>query len=185
MPMIVGKHERTLAIDGPYIHVRIPFTILNSVVVIDVVVYRSCRRRTRAPKWYLTVARRRRTTSIASFRASPASRPLPRSASSYIASRETVGISGTNSRRRVQSSRVRPVHVHSLQCLKNVQCLYLCTHEQTKSCRLSRASSLHWSDQTVSLAKHGDTSTHCDDSLSSVAPLASSEIPPPLNSHLD
>ena len=22
MPMIVGKHERTLAIDGPYIHVR-------------------------------------------------------------------------------------------------------------------------------------------------------------------
>ena len=23
MPMIVGKHERTLAIDGPYIHVRI------------------------------------------------------------------------------------------------------------------------------------------------------------------
>ena len=23
MPMIVGKHERTLAIDGPYIHVRL------------------------------------------------------------------------------------------------------------------------------------------------------------------
>ena len=23
--MIVGKHERTLAIDGPYIHVRMPF----------------------------------------------------------------------------------------------------------------------------------------------------------------
>jgi hypothetical protein len=22
MPMIVGKHERTLAIDGPYVHVR-------------------------------------------------------------------------------------------------------------------------------------------------------------------
>lgn len=28
MPMIVGKHERTLAIDGPYIHVRIPFLLL-------------------------------------------------------------------------------------------------------------------------------------------------------------
>ena len=28
MPMIVGKHERTLAIDGPYIHVRF-FTLIH------------------------------------------------------------------------------------------------------------------------------------------------------------
>jgi hypothetical protein len=64
---------------------------------------RSCQRRTRPPRPSSTAARRHRSTSTASHRARPASRPPPHSASSSFA---MAGTSATNSRRRTPSSPV-------------------------------------------------------------------------------
>jgi hypothetical protein len=37
MPMIVGKHERTLAIDGPYIHVRFYYNLFPLFLLLNFV----------------------------------------------------------------------------------------------------------------------------------------------------
>ena len=149
MPMIVGKHERTLAIDGPYIHVR--FLKFVSFIFFCFLTFvracRSCRRRTRVPRRSLIAARHHRTTSIRSFRASPASHP-PLSVWLYT---ETAETSDTNSRRKAPKSQVgfhTPSPITSI-ALRLTDCTARydrrdCTDDQRSQVCVGTHSQYHW-----------------------------------------
>ena len=113
MPMIIGKQERTLAIDGPYIHVSYALrpSLLRSPRLL-----RLCRRRTKPLKRFLTTARRHPITSTASSRANPAKHPRPRSASWSIAALGTALTSGMSSRRKTPNSPVRVLSLFKEAC---------------------------------------------------------------------
>src|SRR5882762_7693357 len=101
--MLVGRHDRVLAIDGAYIHVFLLSTLLSSLVH-SPTTYRSCPRPTR-PRPSSTAERPHRTTSRAWSRVSSLPSPHPHSNSSCTV---TAARSDTTLRPRVQRSLVRP-----------------------------------------------------------------------------